>query len=148
MAVSYVFGANPEEAPREAPGHAARPGKHEAASRTPSAGPKPSTNTTTNAECELRALDLAYRARLWIDENPDAWAFMVSRALHEAKAHRRFGSKQLVEEARRKDFADVRGRRTRISNTLTPAFARILAAEHPECRPFVTMKPSAVDGAL
>lgn len=148
MAASYVFGANPEKAPKEAPGHAARPRKAYATNRAPFAGPKPSTNTTTNEERELRALDLAYRARLWIDESPDAWAFIASRALRETKAHRRFGSKQLVEEARRKDFSDVRGRRTRISNTLTPAFARILAAEHPECRPFVTMKSSAVDGAL
>lgn len=148
MGASYVFGANPEEAQEEAPGHAARPGKHEAASRAPFAGPKPSTNTTTNAECELRALDLAYRARLWIDENPDAWTFMVSRALHEAKAHRQFGVKQLVEEARRKDFAEARGRRGGISNTLTPAFARIIVAEHPECRPFLVLKPSMLDGTL
>lgn len=88
---------------------------------------------------------LEYRAHLWIDENPDAWAFVVSRALAEAKAGRRFGMKQLVEEARRKDFADACGVRTRICNSLTPAFARILAADHPECRRYMVLKRSVLD---
>ena len=91
---------------------------------------------------------LERKARLWIDENPDAWMFIVSRALHEVKAHRQFGIKQLVEEARRKDFAGAHGRRGGISNSLTPAFARIIVAEHPECRQFLVLKPSMLDGAL
>lgn len=139
MASRYAFGEN-----AEAPGHAARPRKANATSRAPLAGPKPSNDDTTQARI-LKALDLEYRARLWVDENPDAWAFMASLALREARARRRFGVKWLIEEARRKDFADASGGRTRISNTLAPAFARILVEEHPECRAFVVLKHSVLD---
>lgn len=147
MASELVFGKS-----AEAPGAAARRRKHNATDRAPFAGLTPDENTTTNAEDALgaraiKALDLEYRARLWIGENPDAWAFMSSLALREARARRRFGSKWLVEEARRKDFADAQGGRTRISNTLSPAFARILVGEHPECRAFATLKRSILDEA-
>lgn len=145
MGSRYEFGSNAEGTPREAPGHAASRRKHEAASRAPIAGPKPNPNTTTIEDRALKGRMLEYRAHLWIDENPDAWAFVVSRALAEAKAGRRFGIKQLVEEARRKDFADACGGRTRICNSLTPAFARILIAEHPEVRRFIDTKRSVLD---
>ena len=136
----YAFGTN-----AEVPGHAASRGKQSAASRTQSTRPKPGVNTTTNPERELKALHMMREARLWIDENPDAWAFIVSRALHETFAVRQFGMKQLIEEVRRKDFADIRGARTGISNSHSPAFARILIAEHPECRRFIVTKHSVLD---
>lgn len=129
----------------EAPGHAASRRKHEAASRTPSDGRKPNPNTTTGADRALKARMLNREARTWIEENSDAWTYIASRALAETKAGRRFGIKQLVEETRRKDFADARGKRTRIGNSLTPAFARILVAEHPECRRCMVVKHSMLD---
>ena len=134
----------------EAPGHAASRRKQKATSRAPIAGQKPDENTITNAEGTpsertLKATELECRARLWVDENPDAWVFMVTLALHETRSQRRFGVKWLIEEARRKDFADVKGKRMRLSNTLAPAFARILVEEHPECRTFVVLKHSILD---
>ena len=145
MASKIVFGKK-----AEAPGHAASRWKQKATSRAPIAGQKPDENTITNAEGTpsertLKATELECRARLWVDENPDAWVFMVTLALHETRSQRRFGVKWLIEEARRKDFADVKGKRMRLSNTLAPAFARILVEEHPECRTFVVLKHSILD---
>ncbi|WP_288323442.1 hypothetical protein [uncultured Eggerthella sp.] len=90
---------------------------------------------------------LDYEARLWKDGNPDADTYITSRALQEARAGRRFGMKQLMEEARRKDFADTKGARTKINNTLSPALARILIEEHPEIRRFMETRHSVVDEA-
>lgn len=129
----------------EAPGAAARPGKA-TADRAPFAGPKPDKNTTT-PEREEKAYRLEHAARTWIACNTDAWAFMASRALCEVTAKRRFGMKQLVEEARRKDFADACGGRTVIDNTISPALARILIEEHPEVQRFMETRRSVVDEA-
>ncbi|WP_157938935.1 hypothetical protein [Enteroscipio rubneri] len=147
MAARCSFGANAEETPKEAPGHAASPGKHEAASRTPSTGPKPSPKSTTPKRAQ-KAARARSRALTWIAENPDAWHYMEGLALHEVEAERPFSVKWVAEQARRKDFAGKHGKPSEFSNTLTAAFARILIEEHPEVRPFVVLKPSMFDEAL
>lgn len=130
---------------KEAPGSVASPGKA-TTGRAPFAGPKPDKNTTT-PEREEKAHRLEHAARTWIACNTDAWAFMTSRALCEIRAKRRFGMKQLVEEARRKDFVDAYGGRTVIDNTISPALARILIEEHPEVQQFMETRRSVVDEA-
>lgn len=133
----YTFDTN-----AEAPDRAARPRKAYAADRAPQDGPKPNENTTTEqANREQMALHMEYAARLWADENPGRWAFMASLALREAQAGRKFGMKWLIEECRRKDFANSK----MASNTLAPTLARMLIAEYPECRRFMSTRHSLVD---
>ncbi|MEG1827733.1 MAG: hypothetical protein RR218_10795 [Gordonibacter sp.] len=84
---------------------------------------------------------MEHEARLWVDENPDRWAFMTSLALREVRACRKFGMKWLIEECRRKDFTGSKMG----SNTIAPALARILIEDHPEARRFMVTKHSMVD---
>lgn len=96
-------------------------------------------------EREAKARELWGRAEAWCRDNPDAWMFIQSRALREALAKRRVSISWLVGEARRIDFADVRGNRTRIVNDINPCLARMIASEHPEARRFIVTKPSVAD---
>lgn len=132
-----VFGTN-----ADAP--AARPRKA-TAGRAPQYEPKPDTHGTTNESRQRRARFMMSEARNWVADNPDAWAFMVSRSIHETNAEREFGMKQLIEETRRKDFVDVWGKRASLDNTLSPAFARILIEQHPECRRYMRIKRALID---
>lgn len=66
MATRHAFGES-----AEAPGRAASPGKHSAASRAPIAGQKPDENTTTNAERTPRGR-MPRRARTRADAEPNA----------------------------------------------------------------------------
>ncbi|MEA5020766.1 MAG: hypothetical protein VB027_10410 [Gordonibacter sp.] len=138
---SYRFGFR-----EEAPAPAASPRKLIAAERTQSGGPKPGNqSTTSNEERERKARKLESNARTWRKRNPDAWAFMVALALRETNAQRKFGVKWLIEQARRKDFSDIGGRHTKISNTLATPLSRMLTDEHPEARLFVTQKHSILE---
>lgn len=125
---------------KETPAPAASPRKLIAAERTQSGGPKPNENTTTNDERRQKALHMDYEARLWINEHHDRWMFMTSLAIQEVRGKRKFGMKWLIEQCRRKDFAGKMA-----SNTLAPAFSRILIDEHPECRRYMVTRHSMID---
>lgn len=92
-----------------------------------------------------RGAELAAKCADWMDANPDALRYIERRALEEAGAERRFSVRLLLEEARRKDFTDRRGRGTRINNIIAPALARRIADDHPEVRPYMRLRRSMVD---
>lgn len=133
---------------REAPEPAASPRKQSATSRTHKPGAMPAQNDSTDSE-RLRAAAYAAerRARAWIEVNAHAWGYMLGLAAHEAEAGRTFGVKWLIERARKKDFADVRGCRTVINNNLASALARILLEQMPEAAPFVELRCSVFEEA-
>lgn len=133
-----------------APATAARPEKANAAGQVLHEGPKPSPKCTTHSSrpregTAKKAAALYARARIWIDENPDAWRYMEFIALREAEAGRRFSMKWVAEQTRRKDFMSAFGTPSRFSNTLTAAFARIFIAKHPEVHPFIEIRSSVLD---
>lgn len=132
----------------EAPGHAASRRKHEAASRTHTVGIAPVQDDSTERD-RLRAAAYAAerRARSWIEANPGAWGYMLKLAAREVGTERFFGVKWLIEQARKKDFADVRGQRTEINNSLSSALARILVEQMPEAAPFVELRRSVFEEA-
>lgn len=92
-----------------------------------------------------RGAELAAKCADWMAANPDALRYIERRALEEAGAERRFSVRLLLEEARRKDFTDRRGRGTRINNVIAPALARRIVEAHPEVRPFMRLRRSMVD---
>lgn len=105
-------------------------------------GARPNRNDITDEERLRAAAKVERRALSWIEHNPDAWRYMTQLALHETHSCRRFGSKWLIEQARSKDFSDIRGCPTKIDNSLSSAFARILVAQMPEAAPFIELRRS------
>lgn len=88
------------------------------------------------------------RAAEWIRCNPDAWACMVSAALAEAKAQRRFSVRYLTERVRAKEFTDVQGRASSVNNDFTPALARLLVEQCPSVAPYVELRRARCDQAF
>ena len=106
--------------------------------------------TVTEEEEEYKAAvhTQLYRARHWIAENPDAWAYMCSVARREAAHDRKFGMKWIVEETRKKAFVNRAGEPFKINNSHTAAFARIMVQQYPELRPFIEYRKSQFDGLV
>lgn len=94
------------------------------------------------------ASESVYFARLWIEANPDAWAYIVKRALTDARAKRRVSIAQLVEDVRRIDFVNHNGQPFKINNRLRPGLARILARDYPEIASYIEMRKAACDGMV
>lgn len=92
--------------------------------------------------------EAVYQARIWIAENPDAWAFMVRHALADAEAERRISLYHLVEQIRMKDFARVDGQPMKINNRIRPGLARIMAHDYPQTAPFIEFRRAACDGMV
>lgn len=88
------------------------------------------------------------RAVEWIRCNPDAWACMVSAALAEAKAERRFSVRYLTERVRATAFVDVQGRASSVDNSLTPVLARLLIERYPSVAPYVELRRARCDRAF
>lgn len=84
-------------------------------------------------------------ALAWADLNPSALAFVESRAAAEAAAERPVSVRALLEDVRRKDFADREGRPTRVNNSICAALARLLVERNPALGPWVSFRQSAVD---
>ena len=83
-------------------------------------------------------------ADAWIEQNPDAWSYMVSQARACAHASRRFGIGSLCEHVRWHMFAEgVTG--FKLNNSHRAAFARRLMEEVPECRPYIATRHSVCD---
>ena len=87
-------------------------------------------------------------ARLWIKENPEPWRRMVSLALAESRAERRFSVAWLAEEVRKKDYTNIEGKPFKLNNSIKPALARILIKEHPEVAPYIETRRSMSDGLV
>lgn len=96
----------------------------------------------------MNGTQMAYEARLWRENNPDMWRFIENCSLNEAQHKRRFSMRWVVDEARRKSFVDGEGNPAKVGNTLVPAFARMVVADHPEVRSYIVLNRSRVDGEL
>ena len=87
-----------------------------------------------------------YQGRRWARDNPDAWAWIVERALAAAEAERRISVYELVERVRMMDFARADGQPLKINNRIRPGLARILARDYPQTAPFIEFRRAACDG--
>lgn len=81
----------------------------------------------------------------WIDANPKAWAFMVRFALQRASNGQRFGMKALVERVRWEMELTSTDGVYKLNNSLTAALARILVADYPALKPYISMRRSDFD---
>lgn len=89
-----------------------------------------------------------YFARLWIKENPEAWARMVSIAQADAQNKRRVSIARLVEIARFMEYHREESKPFKVNNRLRPGLARILAHDYPEIAPFIEFRRAACDGMV
>lgn len=89
--------------------------------------------------------ELNDKAYAWRERNSGAWGYMVSLAIRETKAKRRFSADWLIQSARKRDFATDDGSKFAINNSYSPAFSRMLVKEYPECTPFIELRKSKLD---
>lgn len=87
----------------------------------------------------------AQRAIRWTKSNPKAWYYMVELAKQEASLQQKISMRWIIEEARKKSFDASGGEVIGISNSLSPALARLLITEVPEARPYIELRHSSVD---
>lgn len=92
-----------------------------------------------------RAQELLHRAVAWRRSHPDAWMGIVEAMLHEVDAKRRAPIKWAVEEIRKRDYASFPTPYPSVSNSLCPAFARMVSAEYPRADEYVEKRPSCLD---
>ena len=88
---------------------------------------------------DARAATLA-RAKKWRERNPGIWAAWERAALGEAAQERRFSMKLVMEQTRRQDRVDSSGEPVKLNNSHGPIWARMLASEHPEIRPYIELR--------
>lgn len=88
------------------------------------------------------------RAEDWARDNGGAWAFMLETARKEIKAGRRFSARHLAEAVRAKDYSDVNGNRTVLSNDIVPALARLIIEAYPEGTRLLIRKKARCDAAF
>ena len=97
------------------------------------------TSTTGNLAvrfrnaCEFRRL------------NPDVWNEWEQAALYEAAHKRRFSMQYVCEHTRKFDRVNDIGEPVGVNNTYRPIWARMLATEHPELRPYIELRKSEFD---
>ena len=73
---------------------------------------------------------------------------MLESAFKEINAERRFSARHLAEAVRAKDFTDVRGRNTVISNDVVPALARLIIEVYPEGKNFIILRKARCGAAF
>lgn len=104
-----------------------------------------SGHTYTEAQVES-ARKTYYRACVWRNRNPNAYATVESLALAMAERGRKFGSKLLTEIVRTKNVVeDETGEYFSISNSYTAVFTRWLKSDHPEFAHLIRIKSCALD---
>ena len=83
-------------------------------------------------------------ADAWIDDNPEAWSYMLHMARLSAERHRRFGIGALCEHVRWEMLA--KGVDSfKLNNNYRSHFARRLIKEVPECEPYIATRSAVVD---
>ena len=116
--------------------------------------PPRTTDDTSKADAEHvddsidRARRTLRRATDWYRRNPQAWRYIVRRAMHLAEEGQRIGVRRLVEEVRAHDFADIAGCATRTNNSFVPVFARKLVTQWPSLAPYIELRTSALDAVM
>lgn len=84
-------------------------------------------------------------ARRWISENADAWSYIVRGARADATDGKRVSIARLVENARKLEFLNTDGERSRYDNTNDSIFARVLISKVPEITPLIECRRSVYD---
>ena len=80
----------------------------------------------------------------WVRRNYDVWRWMLGRAMWYATNRKRFSIARLVEEARyEKPVEGVD--EYKINHDIRPVLARRLIEEVPACKPYISIRRSAVD---
>lgn len=83
-------------------------------------------------------------ALMWIEANPEAWRMACDAATHYASEGRHF-SMRFVMELVRMEAPVNDSTPYKVPNNCIPAFTRFMVNQHPECRPFVTLRRSRFD---
>ena len=91
---------------------------------------------------EIRAIKLAEREPDWFDR------FFVQPVLESASRQRHISIKQLMENARAKDFTGLDGEPVKLNNNFAPIFARLLVKRYPHIKPYLEMRRSSYDHIL
>lgn len=81
-----------------------------------------------------------YHAWEWRELNPGLWRKLEAFALNEAAHERKFSVKRWLENTRWQDRVNAIGEPVRVNNSHCPIWARMLASEHPEVRPFIELR--------
>lgn len=98
-----------------------------------------------SSERTHEAARLMESAKEWTRENPDAWACMIGLAEREAAAQRKFSMQWLIEQVRKVDYVDVRGRKSGVNHNIAAALARLLERERPNVSNWLTRRRASVD---
>lgn len=85
-------------------------------------------------------------AEKWIEENREAWLFMVDGALDSAARKQHFNIRQLMDSVRYQHFLKPDSEIFKVDNTLAPGLARVLVREYPMTKPYITLRRAACDG--
>lgn len=88
------------------------------------------------------------RAEQWRRDNPEAWAYIVTRACEYAKEGRPFTMQGLIESVRSKAFVDRHGNDTKTNNDFAAVFARWLMIEYPQTRGLIECRRSVFDSLV
>lgn len=75
----------------------------------------------------------------------EAYGRLCDFARCRAAARRPFGVQEWAEAERRHDSTDTEGNPFKVNNTSLPIFARILASDLPEVRPYIELRASVYD---
>lgn len=132
------------EEKRKAPSHAdsRQTGQHEQ-------GTVRNTHSDTRSRDEAarinRAIETAHEADAWVAEHPDAWRYVVRLCLNEGAHNRTVSLQWAAEQLRKRDFASFPTPNATINNRFRAPLARRLVREHPELKPFIELRKSALD---
>ena len=88
------------------------------------------------------------RAQEWIKANPDLWGKFTDYALKQAENERHISVAWLTEDVRQHDYVNRIGDPCKINNNFKAVFARLLIKQHPQVRPYITIRKSGYDHML
>lgn len=87
-------------------------------------------------------------AEKWIEANPEAWGWMKRQARFYANHEMRFSIRELADVVRFRMASEGYSDGFKMNNSLHPVFSRKLLAEVPECKKFLEVRRSKVDGVM
>lgn len=93
----------------------------------------------------MNKIQTKYQAEEIRRRNPDFWHDLVSWSLNEAAHGRRFSISYFIERYRWHDRVNSEGEPFKINDHYSPIWARMIATEHPEVRPYIELRKSMWD---
>jgi len=88
------------------------------------------------------------KAMQWLEDNKEAAAYMFALAEREAESGRHFSFRLIAERTRARDFGTIKSGTFKLPNEFAPIFTRVFLKQHPEARPFVSLRKSKFDAAM